>query len=258
MIQAAFANVGSWFKNKFTEGKNSVQNAWSSVKNFFSNIWTGIKNTFASIGSWFSSKFTAAKNGVQNAWSGVKSFFANIKNGIVNAFSNIKEKLSAPFTKARDTIKGIADKIKGFFRGEISMPRIKVPKFSISPSGWKIGDLLEGSIPKLGISWHANAMNNPVIMTQPTIFGYNAATGNLMGGGEAGSEVVSGTNTLMNMIGNAVESKTTAFAERIIAVLTAILDAMMSGNRELLRALLADKTFKVGEREFARLVREYA
>ena len=112
--------------------------------------------------------------------------------------------MAQPFEKARDTIKGIADKIRGFFKGEISMPKIKKPHFSISPSGWKIGDLLKGSIPKLSIDWYAKAMNDPMVMTQPTVFGYNSATGQLMGGGEAGSEVVSGTNTLMNMIRNAV------------------------------------------------------
>jgi hypothetical protein len=97
-----------------------------------------------------------------------------------------------------------------------------------------------------------------MVLNDPTIFGYNPATGSFMGGGEAGSEVVSGTNTLMNMIGQAVESKTAAQMEAVVSVLTAILNALLSGNRELLEAILADKTFKVGEREFGRLVKEYA
>ena len=101
-------------------------------------------------------------------------------------------------------------------------------------------------------------MNNPMIMTKPTIFGYNPASGQLQGGGEAGSEVVSGTNTLMGMISNAVESRTAAHTERIIVVLTAILNALLSGNRELLEALLAGHTLQIGEREFGRLVKEYA
>jgi hypothetical protein len=147
------------------------------------------------------------------------------------------------------------DRIKGFFSGmSISIPKIKLPHFSISPSGWKIGDLLEGSIPKLGISWYAKAMENPIVMTKPTIWGYDPKTGNLQGGGEAGTEVVSGANTLMNMIQTAVAAQN----ESVVAVLTAILNALISGNREVLQALLADKSFKVGEREFARLVREYA
>ena len=206
-IKNVFANLKAWFANKFGEGPEAIKNAWAAVKNFFRNIWQGICDTFANIGSWFKNKFNSAKNGVLNAWSNVKQKFTDIKNGVVNAFANVKEKLTAPFTKARDTIKGIADKIKGFFKGEISMPKIKMPHFSISPKGWKFNDLLEGSIPKLGIDWYAKAMNNPMVMTKPTIFGYNAETGKLQGGGDAGSEVVSGTGTLMNMIQGAVASQ---------------------------------------------------
>ena len=79
-----------------------------------------------------------------------------------------------------------------------------------------------------------------------------------MGGGEAGSEVVSGTGTLMKMIGTAVESKTSEQTERIIAVLTAVLDAIVNGNQDLLKALLSGQTIVLNNREFARAVREYA
>ena len=217
-----------------------------SIPAIFTGIWEAIKKVFAPLGNWFSDKFNAAKNGVQNAWSSVKNFFGNIKDGIVNAFSNVKEKLSAPFTKARDTIKDIADKIKGFFKGEISMPKIKKPKFSISPAGWKIGDLLKGSIPTLDITWHAKAMNNPMIMTKPTIFGYDASTGNLMGGGEAGSEVVSGTKTLMNMITAAVAGQNNALVELLqdlIDILASFFPQILEGMNNPRPAVLGDPDY---------------
>ena len=242
-IKNTFASVGKWFGDQFRQGKENAQKAWSTVKNFFSNIWSGIKNVFSSIGSWFSSKFTAAKNGVQNAWSGVKNFFSNIKNGIVNTFSNVKEKLTAPFIKARDAIKGVADKIKGFFKGNISMPKIKTPHFSVSPSGWEIGDLLKGKIPKLGIKWYATAMENPIVMTKPTIFGYNAETGELQGGGDAGSEVVSGTNTLMTMIQNAVAAQNNG----ITYYLQKIVEILASYFPQILEAMAAEKGLTVDE-----------
>ena len=214
-IRNVFAKVGSWFKNQFEQGKQNVQKAWSTVKNFFSNIWSGIKNVFSNVGGWFRNKFNSAKAGVQNAWSGVKNFFSNIKNGIVNAFSNIKEKLTAPFTKARDAIKKVADKIKGFFKGEISMPKIKTPKFSIKPSGWKIGDLLDGVIPKLGITWAAKGG----IFDEPTLF--NTPTG-MLGVGEAGAEAVAPIDTLMSYVQAAVQAETSGLAaglNRIIELL---------------------------------------
>lgn len=202
-IKGAFSNVGGWFSQQFTKAKNGVMNAWSNIKGWASKTWGNIKNAFSNVGGWFKDKFTSAKNGAINAWSNIKSKFTSIKNGIVNAFSNIKAKLCAPFEKARDVIKGIADKIKGFFKGNISMPKIKLPHFSISPKGWKIGDLLKGVKPKLGIEWYAKAMNSPMILSKPTIFG--SAGNRLLGGGEAGSEMIGGTNTVMRMIQSAVD-----------------------------------------------------
>lgn len=190
-------------------------------------VWEGVKNVFANVGSWFKEKFTSAKDGA------------------VKAFSNIKEKLSKPFEKARDAIKKVADKIKAFFKGEIKMPKIKMPHFSIKPKGWKIGDLLEGSIPKLGIDWYAKAMNKPMIMTKPTIFGYDAANGKLMGGGESGSEVVSGTGTLMTMIQNAVATQNSAityYLQKIVALMAQFFP-------EMLEAL--DISFTVDGKELA-------
>lgn len=173
--------------------------------NIFRSVWEGIKKIFSNLGGWFSEKFSDAKNRV------------------VSAFSGVKEKISAPFEKARDAIKKVVDKIKGFFTGmKLEFPKIKAPHFVITPKGWKIGDLLEGKIPKLGIDWYAKAMDEPMIMNRPTIFGYNGATGELMGGGEAGSEVVSGTNTLMQMIQGAVAAQNETLAyylESIVNIL---------------------------------------
>ena len=225
-IKNVFAPVGEWFSERFTAAKEAAAQGWSDFKDKMSEKWEATKNVFSNVGSWFSEKFTAAKEAAAQGWSdfkdkmsekweATKNVFSNVgswfsekftaaKEASANAFSNLKDKLSPHFEKAKNSISKVADKIKGFFKGEIKMPKIKMPHFSITPSGWKIGDLLEGSIPKLGIDWYAKAMNNPVVMKEPTVFGYNSSTGQLMGGGEAGSEVVSGTNTLMNMIQGAV------------------------------------------------------
>ena len=65
-------------------------------------------------------------------------------------------------------------------------------------------DIKNGKIPEIKVDWYSKAMDNAMILNGPTIFG--ASGGKLMGGGEAGSEVVSGTSTLMNMIQTAVAS----------------------------------------------------
>ena len=222
-IKDAFSNVGGWFKDQFSKAKENAANSWSTAKQGFSKIWSNIKDAFANTGTWFKNTFAKAKDGSVNAWSNIKSKFTGIKDKIASAFSNIKDVLSDPFGKAKDKIGDIVDRIKGFFSNlKLKFPNIKLPHFGVSPSGWKIGDLLKGSIPKLSIKWYAEAMNNPMIMTKPTVFGYDAGTGQLLGGGEAGSEVVSGTSTLMRMIQSAVAPQNDAisyYLNKIIEIL---------------------------------------
>lgn len=244
--------IFSVIKGDWESVRQSVSNILNAIKSVISSVWNGIKAVISSV-------LNGIKNTVSSVWNGVKNIISSVIDGIkstvTSKFNLVKTAMEKPIQKARDTIKGIIDKIKGFFaNAKLEFPNIKLPhikidgKLSLSPP----------SVPKLSIDWYAKAMNNPMVLNDPTIFGYNPATGSFMGGGEAGSEVVSGTNTLMNMIGQAVESKTAAQMESVVSVLTAILNALLSGNRELLEAILADKTFKVGEREFGRLVKEYA
>lgn len=262
-ITTVFKKISPWIKEKVVQ---PVVKFFTDLKDKAVSIFTGLKTKAAEIFNTIKEKISAPINSakekvqtaIQNMRDGVVSKINALRSKVSEIFNSVKEKMEKPIQKARDTIKGIVDKIKGFFSGmNISFPHIKLPHFSISPSGWSIGDLLKGSIPKLGIEWYAKAMENPLIMTKPTIFGYDAGTGKLMGGGEVpggGGEVVSGVNTLMNMIQTAVAAQN----EPVVKVLTAILNAIIGGNEDLLHALLADKTFSVGEREFARLVKKYA
>ena len=86
-------------------------------------------------------------------------------------------------TAAKDKVKSVIDAIKGFFNFKFSWPNIPTPKFSISPSGWKVGDLLKGSIPKLSIKW--NALGG--VFTKPTLTAYGAS---IQGLGEDGAEAI--------------------------------------------------------------------
>lgn len=191
-IKNTFKNVGSWFKEKFTAAKNGVVNAWSSVKGFFSKCWSGIKNAFSNVKNWFRDKFNSAKTAVTNVWNGITGFFKGVYTKVKNTFANVKNAIFAPFKTAIDKVKGLFNKLK------LKFPNIKLPHFSVSPKGWKIGDLLKGSIPKLGIEWYAEGG----ILKKPTIFGMNG--GQLLGGGEAGYEAVLPIDRLQGYISAAV------------------------------------------------------
>ena len=122
----------------------AIPQIWAAVKQVGSKIITGL-------GSALWGKITAAANG-------------------------IKERFLAPINNLRDKVKAIVEKIKGFFKFKISKPHVPLPHFSISPAGWKIGDLLKGKIPSLGIKWYAEGG----VFDSPSLVGI----------GEAGPEAV--------------------------------------------------------------------
>lgn len=136
-----------------------------------------------------------------NLVSASKGKFDELVSAGKSKFDSLKEKIMTPVNAARDAVKEAVDKIKGFFDFNWSLPKLKVPKFSISPKGWTVGDLLEGSIPKLGVEWYAKGG----IMTRPTTFGING--NKIMAGGEAGPEAILPLNEkTLGEIGKAIAS----------------------------------------------------
>ena len=156
---------------------------WDTIKAKATELWQNLTATFTNIWQSITEKVTAI-------WTTVTTTFENIKTAIMT-----------PIQAAVDFVSGIVEDIKAFFNFKIELPKIPLPHFGIEPPGWKIGDLLKGSIPHLGIQWYASAMNNGVVLDRPTIFG--AQNGQLLGAGEAGPEVVIGAKSLMGMINRA-------------------------------------------------------
>lgn len=229
-------------------------NNCEGFRNFWINLWEKIKSTFNSAVNGIKSGITKVKNFFSNLKSDVSSKIENLKNSVSNTFNKIRDNMSKPVEKARDIIKGIVDKIKGFFNFEFKLPKMKVPRFSISPSGWKVGDLLKGSIPKLGIDWYAKAMNNPMLLEDPTAFGFSPS-GNIRVGGEAGDEIVGGANTIMGMISNAVNNNNGGIEtkiDKLISLLSMYLPTMSNqqvvlSTGELVGALTSPLDKSLGE-----------
>ena len=203
-------------------------------------------------------KFSDLKNAVTEKFNSIKSTAIekvnSMKSSVVNKFNEIKSGITDKINAAKDGVRSAIDKIKSFFNFSWSLPKIKLPHFSVSggKAPWGFGG--QGSLPKISVSWYKKAMDNAMILGEPTIFGYNAKSGNFLGGGEAGEEVVAGSNTLMNMIQTAVANQNGELAAILMKILDAILalDENMGGN---LREALAGTAFEVNKREFARLVK---
>lgn len=189
---------------------------WDTIKQKAIELWNKLKETFEKIKSNIIEKFTTIKTNVTEKVEAIKSKVRDIfetirttirdkiesvKSTVTEKFESIKEKILSPIESAKEKIQGIVESIKGFFSGmHISLPSIKLPHFSVRGK-FSLNPI---SVPKLSIDWYAKAMKDGMILDSPTIFGAQGNT--LLGGGEAGREVVVGANSLAGMIREAVSS----------------------------------------------------
>lgn len=131
---------------------------------------------------------------------------------VVTPIINIIGKIATAISKAVDAVSSGVGKIKGMFNFKWNLPKLKVPKFSISPAGWKVGDLLKGVKPKLSVKWNAEG----AIFNKPTIF--DTAYG-YQGVGDDGAEAVAPIDKLQGYVSEAVKSETSGMNETMNAIL---------------------------------------
>lgn len=180
---------------------NAIKTVWDTIlKPVLDAVWKFIENNLAPA---FKTVFDGIKVVVETAFSAVGTaidvvtgVFNGIKTVIDNVstwFTNLKTGITSAIESARDAVGGAIDKIKSFFGFKFEWPKLNMPHFGISPAGWQIGDLLKGSIPKIGIDWYAKGG----IFDKPTIFGSGSG---LKGVGEAGPEAIMPISKLQQMI----------------------------------------------------------
>lgn len=163
---------------------------WNNNKDFrafWIGLWDKLKSVCASGVKWIKGKFDDFKGMISNA----KSRFEDLRK-------SVKDKIDG----ARDAVKSAVDKIKGFFNFKWSLPKLKLPTFSIKGKF----DLNPPSVPKLGIKWNAEG----AVFDKPTIFGTRLG---LQGVGEAGAEAVAPIDTLKAYVRDAVRAETNGMRE---------------------------------------------
>ena len=171
-------------------------------------------------------------------------FYTTCQTLGVDISEEFNGKMSGMITSITDALSGIKTAFETF------EPKMKLPHFKVEGKF----DLENGTVPTAAVEWYAKAMQSPMLLNKPTIFGYNPSTGNYMGAGDAGAEIVGGASSLMSMMKNAVAEQNSALVVVLSKILDAILmlDANMGGN---LREALEGMGLDVNHREFARLVK---
>lgn len=237
-------SIKSVISSVFNAIKSTISSILNSIKSTFTSVWNSIKSTVANVingvKSTISSGLNAAKSTVSGVLNSIKAVFSNVWNGCKSVVSNA------------------INHIKSIMHFSWSLPHLKLPHISISGSF----SLKPPSVPHFGIEWYKKAMDDGMILNQPTIFGYNAKSNRFLAGGEAGSETVVGTQNLMNMIQDAVNNAGSGNgdSEATRALLEAIFNWMRNGGlyKLLIDVLTNGVEFEFDNREIARLVKKYA
>lgn len=184
-----FLRIGTEFGTFKTDNIQKVSEWLTSIVQKIVNFGTNVKN-----------KVTETINSVKNFFS---NGFEAIKTKVTNILENIKSKFTSIFDNVKNVVKTSIDYVKNLFNFQWSLPKLKLPHLKVSGTL----DLFATppKIPSVSVEWYRKAMNEPYFLDDPTIFG--AANGKLLGGGEAGSELIIGTNKLMEMMQQAVGGK---------------------------------------------------
>ncbi len=174
-------------------------------------------------------------------WEKSLSGILNLVTGIFNAIRVAVEK---PMDLIRDIVESAINFIKEKFNFDWELPDLKMPHFTISGS-FSLNPL---SVPSFGIDWYAKGG----IMMNPTAFGINPTTGNLMVGGEREPEAIVPISTLKKYIQEAMMASIAAIGQ------PAELDYERMGEVIAWALEKAGLAVKIDNRVLGRIVREVA
>ena len=202
-VTEAWENV----KTKTSEAMNNIKDkiansqigqaaskVWDAMKKTATDSFSAIKRAYDEHGGGLKGAVAASMEAIKQYYSAGFNFIDNLTGGKLSA---IRDKVSNVFSSIVDHVRNAVDRIRNAFNFEWHLPHISLPHFSIDGEF----SLDPPSVPHFSIDWYKKAMNSAYMLNGATIFG--ASGGHLLGGGEAGSEMIIGTNKLMQMIGQA-------------------------------------------------------
>ncbi len=233
-VKIGWGNFVTWAQGKLGSFWDSIKTKWDNFKIWAGNFWDNVKISWNSFTTWAQGKWNIFWDPIKKKWDSFKIWAGNFWDNSKIAWNNFKidfegkwgkfwepiqEKWDAfktwvkefwedPKKKFKDAI----DYLKGLFNFEWKLPKIKLPRFSVSWSTegfWgKVGEFLGmPGKPILDVTWLARGG----LVTAPTLAML----------GESGSEAVLPLDRNTGWIDQ--------LAEKIASALTSALQTQQSG-----------------------------
>lgn len=207
---------------------NTVTTGWNNIINATSTAWSTIKQSVANHGGGIKGVIGTAVDGIKSLWSAGFNVINNLTGGklgeafnkVKEILTNIKNAFSEKLEAAKTVVGNVIDGIKKFFSFDWSLPKLKMPHLTIDGEF----SLLPPSVPSFSIEWYKKAMDQAYMLNGASIFG--SMNGKLLGGGEKGSEMVVGTNYLMDTIQKATAQNDALMVNAFDVMTSRIIDIM--------------------------------
>lgn len=163
-------------------------NKCDGFREFWINLWNTVKEKVSNGVQIAKDKFNSMKQTISNVWDSVKEKTTKVWN-------NIKTAIETPINKAKKIVGDAVAKIKDYFDFDWSLPKPKLPSFSVKGGEAPWGFMGKGKLPSVSIKWNKEG----AIFRKPTIFSTNQG---LQGVGEDGAEAVLPIEKLENWMNN--------------------------------------------------------
>ena len=190
-IKEKATQLKDWVVNKVIALKDGVVNAVSKIVDFFKNNWQGI---LLFIVNPFAGAFKLAYDNCESFRNKVNAVIDKMKN----VFATVQYAITHPFETAKNIVSGIIDSIKQKFNFNWSLPKIKLPHFSIKGNF----SLKPPSVPHFAVDWYSSG----AIFTKPTILGA-IGVGDAYNGLGSNAEAVIPLNSMYSNLRNIVKEE---------------------------------------------------
>lgn len=190
---------------------------WDEVCAWANNLKERVTQAFEGLKANVTAKIQAAKDKVSSVVNAMKADVTGkvnaLKSAVSNAFSAVHNAISSKMSAAKNAVSNAISAIKGLLSGSISFPHITLPHFTVTGSPpFGLGG--HGSPPHISVEWYSKAMKQPYVLDGATIFGMMG--GKMLGGGEAGREIVIGEDAFNRMTNMTRVDARLASIERIL------------------------------------------